>query len=59
MDAVGLEAHSTGSIDAVYEDDADDGNGSRIACLERAPEMYRTFRDKEDRCIKVMLRPGD
>jgi threonine dehydrogenase-like Zn-dependent dehydrogenase len=27
--------------------------------LERAPEMYRTFRDKEDGCIKVVLKPWD
>ena len=26
--------------------------------LERAPEMYETFRDKEDDCIKVVLDPG-
>ena len=25
--------------------------------LERGPEMYRTFRDKQDGCIKVMMRP--
>jgi threonine dehydrogenase-like Zn-dependent dehydrogenase len=25
--------------------------------LDRAPEMYRTFRDKEDGCIKVVLKP--
>jgi threonine dehydrogenase-like Zn-dependent dehydrogenase len=25
--------------------------------LDRAPEMYRKFRDKEDRCIKVVLDP--
>ena len=25
--------------------------------LENAPEMYRTFRDKEDGCIKVVLKP--
>ena len=25
--------------------------------LEQGPEMYKTFRDKEDGCIKVMLRP--
>ncbi len=26
--------------------------------LEDAPEMYRTFRDKEDSCIKVVMQPG-
>ena len=25
--------------------------------LDDAPEMYRTFRDKEDECIKVVMRP--
>ncbi|HEV7956335.1 MAG: glutathione-dependent formaldehyde dehydrogenase [Microbacteriaceae bacterium] len=25
--------------------------------LERAPEMYKTFRDKSDNCIKVVLQP--
>ncbi len=25
--------------------------------LDQGPEMYRTFRDKKDGCIKVMLRP--
>ena len=26
--------------------------------LERGPEMYETFRDKKDACIKVVLKPG-
>jgi threonine dehydrogenase-like Zn-dependent dehydrogenase len=25
--------------------------------LEKAPEMYKTFRDKKDGCVKVMLKP--
>jgi threonine dehydrogenase-like Zn-dependent dehydrogenase len=25
--------------------------------LEEAPEMYRIFRDKEDDCVKVVLKP--
>ena len=25
--------------------------------LDRGPEMYRTFRDKEDGCVKVVLKP--
>jgi threonine dehydrogenase-like Zn-dependent dehydrogenase len=29
----------------------------RVA-LDDAPEMYRTFRDKEDECIKVVMKPG-
>jgi threonine dehydrogenase-like Zn-dependent dehydrogenase len=28
------------------------------APLERGPELYKTFRDKQDGCIKVVLRPG-
>lgn len=26
--------------------------------LEDAPEMYRTFRDKQDECMKVVMKPG-
>ena len=26
--------------------------------LEDAPEMYRVFRDKDDACIKVVMKPG-
>ena len=26
--------------------------------LEKGPEMYRTFRDKADGCIKVVLKPN-
>jgi threonine dehydrogenase-like Zn-dependent dehydrogenase len=26
--------------------------------LDRGPEMYRTFRDKQDECVKVVLKPG-
>jgi threonine dehydrogenase-like Zn-dependent dehydrogenase len=29
------------------------------APLDMAPEMYRTFRDKEDGCIKVVLKPWE
>jgi threonine dehydrogenase-like Zn-dependent dehydrogenase len=25
--------------------------------LDRAPEMYETFKNKEDGCIKVVLKP--
>jgi threonine dehydrogenase-like Zn-dependent dehydrogenase len=28
------------------------------AGLEDGPEAYKTFRDKKDRCIKVVLRPN-
>jgi hypothetical protein len=27
------------------------------ASIDQAPEMYRTFRDKKDHCIKVMMDP--
>jgi threonine dehydrogenase-like Zn-dependent dehydrogenase len=27
--------------------------------LDQAPEMYETFRDKKDACIKVVLKPWD
>ena len=29
----------------------------RVA-LEDAPEMYQTFREKEDACVKVVMTPG-
>ena len=29
------------------------------AGLEEGPELYKTFRDKKDGCIKVVLRPND
>ncbi len=25
--------------------------------LEKAPEMYKTFRDKKDKCVKFVLKP--
>jgi len=28
------------------------------ASLEQGPELYKTFRDKKDGCIKVLLKPG-
>jgi threonine dehydrogenase-like Zn-dependent dehydrogenase len=31
---------------------------THTAPLERGPELYQTFRDKEDGCIKVVLKPG-
>jgi threonine dehydrogenase-like Zn-dependent dehydrogenase len=30
---------------------------THVAPLERGPELYKTFRDKEDGCIKVVLKP--
>lgn len=27
--------------------------------IDRGPEMYRKFRDREDGCIKVVLKPWD
>lgn len=28
------------------------------ATLEDGPELYKTFRDKQDNCIKIVMRPG-
>jgi threonine dehydrogenase-like Zn-dependent dehydrogenase len=30
---------------------------THTASLEQGPEMYKTFRDKLDGCIKVVLKP--
>jgi threonine dehydrogenase-like Zn-dependent dehydrogenase len=30
---------------------------SHMVPLERGPEMYKTFRDKQDGCIKVVMKP--
>jgi threonine dehydrogenase-like Zn-dependent dehydrogenase len=30
---------------------------SHTVSIEDAPKMYKTFRDKEDSCIKVVLKP--
>jgi threonine dehydrogenase-like Zn-dependent dehydrogenase len=30
---------------------------THTASLEQGPEMYKTFRDKQDGCIKVVLKP--
>jgi threonine dehydrogenase-like Zn-dependent dehydrogenase len=31
---------------------------THTAGLEKGPELYKTFRDKKDGCIKVVLKPG-
>jgi len=31
---------------------------THVAPLEKGPELYETFREKQDGCIKVVLRPG-
>jgi len=31
---------------------------THTAPLEKGPELYKTFRDKKDGCIKVVLKPG-
>ena len=31
---------------------------THVRPLEDAPEMYKTFRDKKDKCIKVVLKPN-
>lgn len=30
---------------------------THVAALEHGPEMYKTFRDKQDGCVKVVLKP--
>jgi threonine dehydrogenase-like Zn-dependent dehydrogenase len=32
---------------------------THVVPIDRGPEMYTTFRDKEDGCIKVVLKPWD
>jgi threonine dehydrogenase-like Zn-dependent dehydrogenase len=32
---------------------------THTAPLEYGPEFYRTFQQKQDNCIKVVLKPGD
>jgi threonine dehydrogenase-like Zn-dependent dehydrogenase len=31
---------------------------THVAPLEMGPDLYQTFRDKKDGCIKVVLKPG-
>jgi threonine dehydrogenase-like Zn-dependent dehydrogenase len=31
---------------------------THTAPLEKGPDLYQTFRDKKDGCIKVVLKPG-
>jgi threonine dehydrogenase-like Zn-dependent dehydrogenase len=31
---------------------------THTAPLEKGPELYKTFRDKKDGCIKVVLKPA-
>jgi threonine dehydrogenase-like Zn-dependent dehydrogenase len=31
---------------------------AHIAPLEKGPELYKIFRDNQDGCIKVVLKPG-
>jgi threonine dehydrogenase-like Zn-dependent dehydrogenase len=30
---------------------------THTASLDQGPDLYRTFRDKEDGCVKVVLKP--
>ena len=32
---------------------------THVVPIDKGPEMYKTFRDKEDGCIKVVLKPWD
>ena len=43
---------------ALQTDETADCTAVRAAALEKGPEMYKTFRAKEDGCIKVVLKPG-
>jgi threonine dehydrogenase-like Zn-dependent dehydrogenase len=31
---------------------------THVAPLEKGPDLYKTFRNKEDGCVKVVLKPG-
>lgn len=31
---------------------------THVVPLKDGPEMYKTFRDKKDKCIKVVLKPN-
>lgn len=31
---------------------------THVAALDKGPDLYKTFRNKEDGCIKVVLKPG-
>lgn len=48
-------------LEAITQDDANafdvEGLATHRVPLSEAPEAYRTFRDKEDGCIKVVLQP--
>ena len=35
------------------------GWAAHRATLEEGPGLYKTFRDKKDGCIKVVLKPGE
>jgi threonine dehydrogenase-like Zn-dependent dehydrogenase len=45
-----LERIQTGEIDPSFVI-------THTVPLERGPEMYQTFRDKKDGCIKVVMKP--
>jgi threonine dehydrogenase-like Zn-dependent dehydrogenase len=45
-----LERIETGEIDPSFV-------VTHTVGLDEAPKMYKTFRDKEDSCIKVVLKP--
>jgi len=32
---------------------------SHVVSIDQAPAAYRTFRDKQDRCTKVVLKPWE
>ncbi|ESX20359.1 hypothetical protein X747_24365 [Mesorhizobium sp. LNJC384A00] len=47
MNATSLQKVQNGDIDPSFH----------RAGLKAGPELYKTFRDKEDGCIKVVMRP--
>ncbi|ESW80012.1 hypothetical protein X773_16510 [Mesorhizobium sp. LSJC285A00] len=50
MNATSLQKVQNGDIDPSFVI-------THPAGLEAGPELYKTFRDKEDGCIKVVMRP--
>ena len=46
-------------LDRIERDDIDPSFViTHRVTLDDAPEMYRTFRDKQDDCIKVVMKPA-
>jgi threonine dehydrogenase-like Zn-dependent dehydrogenase len=60
-DAAAADIGTTARLSALERVERGEINLSRIIThrvpLDRGPEMYRTFRDKHDGCVKVVLKP--